>query len=334
MMKLSLMQNVVSTVDEQWESPLADEIVAHWAHDDERAKYWRASTNFVFYFKHADQNYVLRFNHTDERNVDLIQVEVDYVCALADQGVRVARPVLSLSGKYVESVSTELGLFHAVAFEALPGEQLEIDDCKPERFVQWGRALGQLHKATAQITVSGRATWQDALKMVSETLPASEKAALNMVDVVQEKLSELPQNKDNFGLIHFDFELDNLIWDGDQAGLIDFDDSIGCWFVADIAFALGDLFGERVDKVDLQNETYLHFLRGYRRIRNISDEELTLIPLFLQVDNLITFARLYRAVTPPNPSGELPWMPELRDKLMAKMQFYREVLLLPLEPNQ
>jgi hypothetical protein len=39
--------------------------------------------------------------------------------------------------------------------------------------------------------------------------------------------------------------------------------------------------------------------------------------------NLMTFARLYRALTPVNPAGELPWMAGLRSKLAAKMQFYR-----------
>lgn len=51
MMKLSTMQAVVATVNTQWESDLADEILQSWEHDGERAKFWRASTNFVFFFK-------------------------------------------------------------------------------------------------------------------------------------------------------------------------------------------------------------------------------------------------------------------------------------------
>lgn len=51
MMKLSTMQAVVATVNTQWESDLADEILRFWEHDDGRAKFWRASTNFVFFFK-------------------------------------------------------------------------------------------------------------------------------------------------------------------------------------------------------------------------------------------------------------------------------------------
>ncbi|MEM7535948.1 MAG: hypothetical protein AAF639_27455, partial [Chloroflexota bacterium] len=71
-------------------------------------------------------------------------------------------------------------------------------------------------------------------------------------------------------------------------------------------------------------EPYQQFIVGYRRIRAIDDEELALIPLFLRMQNLVNFARLYRALTPVNPNGELPWMAGLREKFAAKMQFYRE----------
>mgnify|MGYP003410631024 CR=1 FL=1 len=76
MMTLRLMQAVVATVNEEWESPLADEIVQYWAHDAGHAKFWRASTNFVFFFKPAGQDCVLRFNHADERTVEMHVGEV------------------------------------------------------------------------------------------------------------------------------------------------------------------------------------------------------------------------------------------------------------------
>jgi len=87
---------------------------------------------------------------------------------------------------------------------------------------------------------------------------------------------------------------------------------------------LGDLFGDSVAKVDLQNESFLRFVEGYRLARPIDQAELQAIPLFVRLDNLFTFARLYRALTPVNPAGELPWMAGLRSKLAAKMQFYRD----------
>ncbi|MEZ4865567.1 MAG: phosphotransferase [Caldilineaceae bacterium] len=323
MMTLRLMQAVVATVDDKWESPLADELLARWAHDGWRAKFWRASTNFVFFFKNAGQDYVLRFNHADERTAAMIEAEVAVVNALAAQGVRVAKPMRSLAGHYVESVETDHGLFHAVVFVALPGKQLELEDLTPAQVARWGQALGELHNATAQLSYTGRPTWAEQLQWVDQILPVEEMAARQTLVTLQQQLHQLPTTGATVGLIHYDFELDNLFWDGEQIGLIDFDDSAVYPFVADLAFALSDLFDDNPAQVDLQQETFLHFVAGYRSVRPVAEEELQLIPLFLRVQNLVTYARLHRALTPVNPAGELPWMAGLREKLAAKMNFYR-----------
>ncbi|MCB0188286.1 MAG: phosphotransferase, partial [Caldilineaceae bacterium] len=222
MMTLRLMQAVVATVSEQWESPLADEVLQRWDHNGDSAKFWRASTNFVFFFKQAGQDCVLRFNHADERTLSAMQGEIDFVNGLATQGIPVAKPIRSRNGHYVESVATALGTFYATAFEALQGEQWEVEDLTPQQFVAWGQALGALHNASAKLTVAGRPTWQDHLAMAAALIPAQETAAHQTLEMLRQQLHQLPVNAENFGLIHYDFELDNLIWDGETAGIIDF----------------------------------------------------------------------------------------------------------------
>lgn len=258
----------------------------------------------------------------------MIQAEIDYVNALANQGLRVARPILSTTGNTIESVETTQGLFHATVFEALPGQQRELEDLTPDQLARWGQALGELHNASARYTQHdiqpGRPTWEDHLAFVAEILPAAERAALQALDQLKEQLAQLTINEQTFGLIHYDFELDNILWGGEQPGIIDFDDSAWYWFVADIALALGELFGNNLAEVDLQHQSLLRFIEGYRRVRPIAQEELQQIPLFFQLDQLVTFAKLYRALTPINPAGELLWMEGLRSKLATKMQIYRE----------
>lgn len=324
MMKLSTMQEVAATVNEQWESPVADELLRLWEHDEGRAKYWRASSNFVFFFKRFGQDYVLRFNHTGERTANEIQAEIDYVNALAATGVRVARPVCSITGNYVESIETALGRFHAVVFEALPGKQLDLEELTSDQLMRWGQALGELHLAAARYRKPGRASWQDHLNMVAQIIPTVEGGALAELERLRGELDQLTITEQNYGLIHYDFEPDNLIWDGNQPGIIDFDDCAWYWFVADIACALSDLFNDCAGKVDFHNESYLQFIQGYRRVRPIEQTDLALLPIFIRLQNLFTFTRLYRAATPINPAGELPWMAGLRSKLAAKMQFYRD----------
>ncbi|MFN8443519.1 MAG: phosphotransferase [Caldilineaceae bacterium] len=323
MMTLNLMQSVVATVSEQWESPLADTLLDRWEHDPGHAKFGRASANFVFFFKKAGRDCVLRFNHASERSAEVIQSEIDYVNTLAANGLRVARPLRSIAGKSVESIATDQGVFHTVVFEVLPGKQLELEEMTPDQLVRWGKILGEFHNAAAGYHQAGRPTWQDQLKWITEVLPAEETAAHQDATRLANELSKLVSSEQNFGLIHGDFELDNLIWEGEVPGIIDFDDCAWNWLVADIAFALGDLFGDSAASVDLQNEAFLHFVEGYRLARPIAQAELERIPLFVQMDNLLAFAKICHSLTPVNPAGELPWMPDLRSKLTKKMNFYQ-----------
>jgi Ser/Thr protein kinase RdoA (MazF antagonist) len=199
MMKLSTMQAIVATVDDQWESPLADVLLQHWAHDRGRAKYWRASANFIFFFQHSGRDQVLRFNHASERTLEAIQAELAYVNALADHGIRVAKPIRSLAGNEVETIATPQGSFHAVVFEALPGKPAEFDELTPEQFLRWGQALGELHNAAEHYHSPGRPTWEDHLKLAAEILPAEERGARQALEKLQGQLRQIPIRSKNFG---------------------------------------------------------------------------------------------------------------------------------------
>lgn len=325
MMKLSTMQAVTDTVNDEWESAIADQILASWEHDKGTAKYFRASANFLFIFQKAGKRYFLRFNHSTERSIDLIRAETDYINHLSSKGLIVAKPVISITGHFVESVSTSQGVLHAVVFEGLSGEQFEeIEELAPEIFMRWGKALGELHQATEGYKAAARPTWKDHLAMVSENLPATEQTAQLALSELQEQLTRLSINESNYGLIHFDFELDNTVWNEDKVGIVDFDDCAYYWFVADIAFALRDIFEDSGEKVDFQNESFQNFVAGYRLVRDITQEELELIPMFLRLHNLITFAKLHRAIGTDKAQDEPVWLNDLRRKLSLKMQIYRD----------
>ena len=66
MMKLSTMQKLVATLNENDESLIAELIASHWNHDPGTVHYFRASANFLFLFKHLGQEYVLRFVHLQQ----------------------------------------------------------------------------------------------------------------------------------------------------------------------------------------------------------------------------------------------------------------------------
>ena len=324
MMKLNLMKTFFDTVTSDNQSPIADEIVDRWLTDDVVVKVGRASANFVFSVKTFKDQYFLRFNHASERNAETIDAELNYVRHLLGRGIRVSVPILSTSGNYVESISTEMGEFHAVLFQALVGDEWEFESLDERQFELWGQAMGKMHATTKGFSTDHRPSWKDHVHFAERMIPVSEKDAYRELCSVKEMLSSLQSGIDTFGLIHFDFELDNLKWEKDEAGILDFDDCAFYWFEADIAFSLRDLFEDSIDKIDFECKKLGAFLKGYRSENQISDAAVRRIPLFLRMHNLVTYAKLIRTIEGGSVRDEPKWTADLRNRLTNKCLEYRE----------
>ena len=327
MMTLRRMHQVVATLDDQWHSPLADRIVAAWPNDGSRPIYIRASANFVFVFK-SDTGHgrVLRFNHESERDPTAIAAELAAVDQVAAAGTHVARPVKSAAGNWVETVATDHGTFHAAAFERIFGEQTDLDaGLTDAQWRHWGRALAQVHNTLAA-TTAARPSWQDHADQAKAALH-DDPALSQVLQQITRDLHALPHTTENFGLIHFDFELDNIVWRDGAPVAIDFDDCAHYWYAADIAYALRDLFDDDATNVDLDHPRLRLFVAGYRAARAMSDADLANLPLFLRFHHLLGLARLRHAMTPAEP-GEPDWVPDLRAKLAATAARHRATLLV------
>lgn len=322
MMKLANMSIVIGTLNERRGCSIADEIASRWEHTEGSVRFFRASANFLFTFEHADRAFFLRFIHAAERNQSSIQAEMNYLQYLATRGVSVAIPVRSSAGHLVEAVSTARGTWNAVVFERLTGNSFESNELTPEQIVRWGQTLGALHNATQGFSVGARASWHDHTVHVALQMPAGD-PLISKLDRIRNQLEQLPVRNDNFGLIHYDFEPDNLVWNGMQASIVDFDDCANYWFAADIAFALREAFSDSPGRVNLANRTAQQFLSGYRLERDIENTELQRIPLFLALHNLVTMTRLQDALAQASSGDEPEWSAALRKKLETKVDSYR-----------
>ena len=331
MMKLTLMKRFFDTVDEEWRSPISDEIAAMWLRGEKTVRVVRASANFVASVDHAEQKYFLRFNHSNERTAEFIEAELRYIRHLSGRGIRANRPVRSLSGRYVESVSTEMGVFHAVLFEAAEGVQRELADLDLDGFERWGRALGEVHEASVGYRDLAIPAWTDKAATVRRILPETEEVILRELEAVEKRLKALQVNDRNYGIIHYDFELDNLLWEDEVVNVIDFDDCARYWFVMDFACALQDLFDEHTGGFDMTEERFAAFLRGYRSVRMMPDDEVALIPLFVRLDHIYVYSRLYRSTLEGPTPGEPQWTTDLRNKLRKVNETYlRDIVDNPL----
>ena len=315
-MKLSLMKRFFDTVEDK-RSPLLDEIAGRWFGSCEALTY-RASANFVARVVNEGATHFLRFNHESERSLGHIGAELRYVNHLLDRGINANVPVPSLSGKLIESVDTDMGVFHAVMFKEVPGVHIESDDLDFNGFRLWGQALARVHEAGEDHEISGAPSWADHMDAV-KAIETDNPVLCTEIRKLEKVLASYQQSG-NIGLIPYDFEMDNIKWVGDSSGLMDFDDFCYHWHAADIAFALRDLFGDKISEFDPNDSRFMSFIAGYREVKGMPGEELERIPVFIRLHNLHMYTRIKRALE--SEVEETDWVINLRGKLRSKNESY------------
>jgi Ser/Thr protein kinase RdoA (MazF antagonist) len=330
MMRLSTLWKVDRTLDAAGWSPLADRIAERWEHDEDTLRFVRSSANFVYRFRANGAEWFLRFADSCERTWGMIEGEIDLLEWLGRSGLTVSRPVRSKAGNLVETVDTSIGTFYAVAFARLPGSHLTIGELDRQRFHDWGAALGGLHANLAEYSdraLMSRATWREQLDQARVAIPSDKVAVWHELDEIAATLEALPVDRERCGLIHGDFELDNLCWTDQTAsapGILDFDDCSQHWYAADLAFALRDLFD---NGADLSHESVDAFIRGYRVHYPLDDKLMAALPLFSRLSRLLTYAKLVRSLDLPADSDQPAWLDGLRQKFEATTAAYATSLI-------
>ncbi|WP_240703053.1 phosphotransferase [Cohnella luojiensis] len=125
-------------------------------------------------------------------------------------------------------------------FNRVSGEQINKTDFSDRVIFSHGKALGKLHYLSSYYTPDSHKRWSYSDVLFDYPL---ETAALAEARLLQDYFSTIPITNRNFGLIHYDFEYDNVFYDEatDSCNVIDFDDSMYHWYAMDIEQALDSL---------------------------------------------------------------------------------------------
>ena len=141
---------------------------------------------------------------------------------------------------------------------------------------------------------------------------------------IREKVQQIAISKMNYGLVHYDFELDNIFYSKKNMTVIDFDDGMYSWYALDIEQAydvLSDInTGEELEKWKRE------FLSGYKSEYDIEDEMLSRLPLFRKFIDLYSYIRVRRCVE-EKWRHEPDWMVELRSKLNLYLENSKNEML-------
>jgi Ser/Thr protein kinase RdoA (MazF antagonist) len=136
----------------------------------------------------------------------------------------------------------------------------------------------------------------------------------NEIYEIRNLLQKIPQNKSNFGLIHGDYEFDNVFYDKNtkKYSIIDFGSSIYHWYAMDIEITLNNI-KEELPQNDYEKMKKL-FINGYNLEYQINEDEIKHFPLFKRFENLRKYIGLKISLEETWDNEPL-WILELRENL-------------------
>jgi Ser/Thr protein kinase RdoA (MazF antagonist) len=262
------------------------------------------SENATYKFETDDgQSWALRIHREGYQSKVAIASELSWLMALREAGVVVTpKPVRGNDGEFIQVVGhAELRHPRFVVlseWESGVEPSMTRDLVKP--FEILGEQTARMHKHSlhwkrpeyfTRLTWDFETSlgedkphwghWRDGIGVHAE----SQKLFGRTVEVIQKRLKAYGKSSERFGLIHGDLRLANLLIDGSNVKVIDFDDCGFGWLMYDAATPVS--FHEHEPQVPELIESWK---AGYRKSGVLAKEDEDEIPTFVMLRRLLLVA--------------------------------------------
>lgn len=270
--------------------------------NDVYAKRIVLSENATYMVKDSatDENLgVLRVSRPHYHTLTELNSEMDWLKQINDYTpLIVANPINGINDEPVQKIAgTDGNTYFCVICDYLSGS--EPDENNPAKIVRDFQMLGEttayLHRQASiwngtksidriewtydniigKTAVWGR--WQSFDDMTPDAEEFLERACL----IIRKRLKHYRRNADNWGLIHADLRLANILVDDTQIKVIDFDDCGFGWYLHDLASSISFIEHKKIVP-DLINA----WLSGYKKVMPFTDTD------FEEIDTFILMRRL------------------------------------------
>ena len=255
--------------------------------------------------------YVLRIHRPGYHTLAELNSEQQWTAALKQAGIGVPLPRLTRTGLGYATIpvpgSTEtryVGIvewFEGVTLSSLMAQTPDMQTLALH-FNQLGQIAARIHNQAVSWLVPegfqrhafdadgfmGDAPFWGPFWVLPELKAAEREHILKARRAIHRVLSDYGKEGGTYSLIHADLHPDNLLINGDQLHVIDFDDSGFGWHQYELAVAL-DAY---------RNPPHFEVARdaliaGYRLERPLSDEAIELLPMFLLIRSLALLGWLH-----------------------------------------
>ncbi|WIY54029.1 phosphotransferase [Devosia sp. YIM 151766] len=256
------------------------------------------SENHTFRFdKAGGASYTLRVHRPDYQSIANIESELAWLAALRrDTGLPIPEPVAGRNGELLQGfLAPDGALRQAVLFRFLAGHEPSPDSGLLGLFGRLGNYAARMHEHathwqrpaafTRQSWSAGNILDSDGLWgdwRIAPGVTADIRSLLDRLDAaLRRRLAAYGLGAGRYGLIHADMRLGNLLVDGDDVSLIDFDDCGFCWFTYDFAAAIS--FHETHATVPALKAAWLE---SYQAVRPLDKDDIA------SIDDMIMLRRM------------------------------------------
>ena len=303
---------MAQAVDQATLRTIAERGLAEWDLCAVQLELISISENTVFRVDtDAGETYALRIHRPGYHTLAELNSEQQWTAALRQAGIGVPLPRLTRDGRGYATVpvpgsaeTRHVGLvewFEGVTLSSMMAQAADME-ALALHFNQLGRIAARIHNQAVgwQIPDNFQRHAFDADGFMGDTpfwgpfwilpeLKAAEREhILNARRAIYRVLSDCDKEGGTYSLIHADLHPDNLLVNGDQLHVIDFDDSGFGWHQYEIAVAL-DAYREP-PHFEVARDA---LISGYRSERPISDAAIELLPIFLLIRSLALLGWLH-----------------------------------------
>lgn len=230
------------------------------------------------------ERFCLRVHRPGYQARAAIESELAWLAAIRrDTAVPVPTVIAGGDGNHLQNVGTSDVVRLAALFRFVEGAEPTLEDDLTGLFSTLGQYAATLHNHvqawqrpagferfawTAESILPADGLWGDWRQ--APGVDENVRSVLHRLEqALHQRLASYGTSPERFGLIHADMRLGNLLVEGSNVTLIDFDDSGFCWFTYDFAAALS--FHEAHPAAPRLREAWL---AGYGTIRHLDEADL------------------------------------------------------------
>lgn len=304
---------------------LAEMLLKHWSYDEaslDLFQYFRISSNAIYPYKCNNEVCFLRFAPTSEKDLHLVIAELEFIDYLKVSNFNSLEVLPTKEGQKIIQVQTPQGIYVATSFKRVSGEPISERPITPEIAQRIGKKLGKLHDLSSQYAPvqTNRPNLESCFEWMAQVLEltTSPEFLINELEALRETLMQLNRNTLNYGLIHYDFEPDNLFYEQEREAIhiIDFDDCMYHFYAQDLERAIHALQSETEEKDHKALEAAC--IEGYKKHMNLDAAIWNHRQAFERFGQLYQYCRIRYALHEP-PTIQPDWMPSLIQRLEDKL---------------